>query len=169
MIRPVLAETKRYGEYSQPGEFIYDHPFQWGSRRIGPDLAREGGKQSHLWHALHFKNPTDMTPRSIMPPYPWLLEDKIDFASIPMRIGAMVTLGVPYKDEVDNGESLARKQADDIAKAIADQKGPADLKDKKVIALIAYLQRMGTDLNRPAVPVPTVPVPAPAPAAGGNP
>ncbi len=96
MIRPMVAETKRYGEYSKPGESVYDHPFQWGSRRIGPDLAREGGKQSDLWHVLHFRNPADMNEGSMMPSYAYLLKKKLDFDSIPLRIGAMQTLGVPY-------------------------------------------------------------------------
>jgi cytochrome c oxidase cbb3-type subunit I/II len=150
MIRPVLAETKRYGDYSKPGEFVYDHPFQWGSRRIGPDLAREGGKQSDLWHVLHFADPSSTTPRSIMPRYPWLAEQKIDFASIPLRIKAQIALGVPYDKELIEGEAMARAQASQIAKSVVEQKGPAGLEDKKVTALIAYMQRLGADLNRPA-------------------
>src|SRR5690606_18125902 len=96
MIRPMYAETKRYGEYSKPGEFVYDRPFQWGSRRIGPDLAREGGKKSHLWHLLHFQDPRQVTPNSIMPAYPWLLAQDLNFGEIQARVDANAMLGVPY-------------------------------------------------------------------------
>ena len=162
MVRPILSETKRFGEYSKAGEFIYDHPFQWGSRRIGPDLAREGGKQSPLWHVLHFQNPAQITPRSIMPPYPWLLSKKLDFKMIPRRVEVMTQLGVPYSAEtVANAETMARGQAKFIADDIAKQGGPAGLEDKEVIAVVAYLQRLGTDLKKP--PEPTAPA---TPAAG---
>ncbi len=146
MIRPLVAETKRYGPYSKAGEFIYDRPFQWGSKRTGPDLARAGGKQSHLWHVLHFKDPAQITPRSIMPPYPWLLTETLDFSMIDKRVAAMAGLGVPYKDELERGEEMAREQALKIAREIIVQGGPGDLEDKKVTAVIAYLQRLGTDL-----------------------
>jgi cytochrome c oxidase cbb3-type subunit I/II len=98
MIRPILSETKRYGEYSKAGEFVYDHPFQWGSRRIGPDLARVGGKQSPHWHVVHFQKPQLLVEGTIMPPYPWLLRAKTDFDAIPRRMRAMQMLGVPYSD-----------------------------------------------------------------------
>ncbi len=159
MIRPMVAETKRYGEFSKPGESVYDHPFQWGSRRIGPDLAREGGKQSHQWHVLHFRKPSDLNQGSIMPAYPWLMQKKIDFESIPLRIKAMQLLGVPYPEYEglarDNAKTDAEVQAANIASEFVEQNnGPYvdlqgqqhDLKDKRVIALIAYLQRLGTDL-----------------------
>ncbi len=153
MIRPMLAETERYGEYSKPGEFVYDHPFQWGSRRIGPDLAREGGKQSHNWHVLHFKDPAQITPGSIMPPYPWLLQKDLDFKSIPLRVKAMTILGVPYTQaQRDNAEELARAQAAMIAGEIVEQNGEAGLEDKQVVALIAYLQRLGTDIFKTPEP-----------------
>ena len=149
MIRPMLAETERYGEYSKPGEFVYDHPFQWGSRRIGPDLAREGGKQSHLWHVLHFKDPAQITPGSIMPPYPWLLEKDLDYKSIPLRVSAMMTLGVPYSQkDYETSAEHARQQAELIAAEIVEQEGPAGMEDKQVVALIAYLQRLGTDIYK---------------------
>lgn len=149
MIRPMLAETERYGEYSKPGEFVYDHPFQWGSRRIGPDLAREGGKQSSLWHVLHFENPAQITPGSIMPPYPWLLEKDLDYKSIPLRVKAMMILGVPYTEK-DHADAIAhaRQQAELIAAEIVEQDGPAGMEDKQVVALIAYLQRLGTDIYK---------------------
>ncbi len=149
MIRPILAETKRYGEYSKPGEFVYDHPFQWGSRRIGPDLAREGGKQSSLWHVLHFENPEQVTPHSIMPAYPALLTRTIDFRSMATRVRAMQRLGVPYPDGPAAAEAAAREQAQKIAAEIVEAQGPAGLEDKEVVALIAYLQRLGTDLFKP--------------------
>jgi len=149
MIRPMLAETKRYGEYSKPGESVYDHPFQWGSRRIGPDLAREGGKQSHLWHVLHFQDPRQITPGSIMPEYSWLEKKKLDFASIPLRVKAMRILGVPYTLEEEQGAiEHAKAQASIIAGEVAQQGGPTGLQDKEVVALIAYLQRLGTDINK---------------------
>ncbi len=149
MIRPMLAETERYGEYSKPGEFIYDHPFQWGSRRIGPDLAREGGKQSHLWHVLHFQNPAQITPGSIMPPYPWLLEKDLDYKSIPLRVKANMTLGVPYSQkDYETAAEHARAQAQIIADEIVVQDGPTGLEEKQVVALIAYLQRLGTDIYK---------------------
>jgi cytochrome c oxidase cbb3-type subunit I/II len=150
MIRPILAETKRYGEYSKPGESVFDHPFQWGSRRIGPDLAREGGKQSALWHVRHFQDPNNITPGSIMPRFAWLLENRIDFDVIPRRMAAMRTLGVPYSDdEIRQGAAAARRQAAQIAKKIADDKGPAQLDEREVVALIAYVDRLGRDLFAP--------------------
>ena len=105
MIRPMFAETERYGEYSKPGESIYDRPFQWGSRRIGPDLAREGGKQSHLWHFEHFREPASMTKGSVMPPYPHLMTRQLNFSTIPARVRAAHLLGAPYTDdELNNCE-----------------------------------------------------------------
>jgi cytochrome c oxidase cbb3-type subunit I/II len=162
MIRPIFAETKRYGEYSKPGEFVYDHPFQWGSRRIGPDLAREGGKQSHLWHLQHFKDPQHFTPNSIMPAYAFLIEGNVDFAAIPHKVDVMTMLGVPYGPAVKDGqaEKLAREQAATIAKDIAAQGGPAGLEGKQVVALIAYLQRLGTDITKPPPAPPLQPVAA---------
>jgi cytochrome c oxidase cbb3-type subunit I/II len=160
MIRPILAETKRYGEYSKAGEFVYDHPFQWGSRRIGPDLAREGGLRSGLWHALHFEEPSQVIQGSIMPPYPSLLESPIDYDVIGPRMKAMQTLGVPYSDEqIANAAEAARAQGEAIAAKIqaeesgeetrengGQKKGRELLFDKKVVALIAYVDRLGTDL-----------------------
>jgi cytochrome c oxidase cbb3-type subunit I/II len=151
MIRPILSETKRYGEYSKAGEFIYDHPFQWGSRRIGPDLAREGGKQSHIWHVTHFRNPANLIPDSMMPPYPWLEKTDLNFKSIPDRVKAASYLGAPYTEEQITGAiELAKSQAAQIAKEIEQQGGPSGLQDKQVIAMIAYLQRVGVDLFKKA-------------------
>ncbi|MCB9646554.1 MAG: cytochrome-c oxidase, cbb3-type subunit I [Deltaproteobacteria bacterium] len=148
MVRPIRMETERYGEYSKPGEFVYDHPFQWGSRRIGPDLHRVGGKYPDLWHVRHMEDPKSTTPRSIMPPYKWMLTDELDFASIQPRVDAMVMLGVPYGDAVNNAETMARDQAQQMASAIEKAGGPAGLQDKKIIALVAYLQRLGTDIKK---------------------
>ncbi|MGE0480610.1 MAG: cytochrome-c oxidase, cbb3-type subunit I [Phycisphaerae bacterium] len=150
MIRPMLAETKRFGEYSKPGEFVYDHPFQWGSRRIGPDLAREGGRQSSVWHALHFQNPRQITDRSTMPAYPELLSTKLDFDAIPAKLRAMRALGVPYDNAtLRDAITLAKAQAKQISDDIVTNQGPKGLEDKEVTALIAYLQRIGTDLYAP--------------------
>ncbi len=125
MIRPILAETKRYGEYSKAGEFVFHHPFQWGSRRIRPDLAREGGKQTFLWHALHFQEPQQITQGSIMPAYPWLLIKSLNFNDIPARMNAMRTLGVPdSQTHIDRGVEAARTQAAEIAARIEQEKGP---------------------------------------------
>lgn len=147
MVRPIRAETERYGEYSKPGEFVYDHPFQWGSRRIGPDLHRVGGKYPHLWHVRHMEDPKSTTPQSIMPAYPWLLTNETDFDSVQERIDAMLMLGVPYGDFVKGAEESARAQAHAIAQEIGAQGGDAaGLESKQIVALTAYLQRLGTDL-----------------------
>ena len=147
MIRPIISETKRYGEFSKPGEFVYDHPFQWGSRRIGPDLAREGGKQSSFWHVLHLENPRQINDKSVMPAYAWLLSNKIDFESIPSHLRALNRVGVPYNEATIRGAAeAARKQAREIGQQVIAQQGPAGLEGKQVVALVAYLQRLGTDL-----------------------
>lgn len=169
MIRPIWAETKRYGEYSKPGEFVYDHPFQWGSRRIGPDLAREGGKQSHDWQVRHLEDPQQLVAQSIMPAFAHLLKDPLDFDAIQSKVDAMAMLGVPYGDAVKNGKAieLARRQAKAIGEDLVKQGGYQGMDDKKVIALVAYLQRIGTDIYAPApaAPTPTNPAPAAAPVA----
>ncbi|MBL9148456.1 MAG: cytochrome-c oxidase, cbb3-type subunit I [Phycisphaerae bacterium] len=165
MIRPMRAETERYGEYSKAGEFVYDHPFLWGSRRIGPDLARIGTtKSSPLWHWRHFALPTDTSPGSIMPPYPHLLAKELNFGKIGASVQALKALGVPYTDaDVANAEELARAQAKEIAAKLAAETGPTGVEDRQAIALIAYLMRLGTDLNKP------VAVPAAEPAIAGMP
>jgi cytochrome c oxidase cbb3-type subunit I/II len=150
MVRPIRAETVRYGEYSKPGEFIYDRPFQWGSRRIGPDLHRVGGKYPHLWHVRHMEDPRSTTPQSIMPAYPWMLTDELDFDIIPGKLRALSTLGMPYDETaIARAADDAREQARTIAAEIVEQGGPEGLEDKTIVALIAYLQRLGTDINRP--------------------
>ncbi len=153
MIRPMLSETKRYGEYSKPGEFIYDHPFQWGSRRIGPDLAREGNKQSHLWHLVHLRDPEALVKGSIMPSFAALEQQDLNFRTIPDRVKASSYLGVPYSEKtLENSIAIAKKQAAEIAKDIVAQNGPEGLQDKQVIAVIAYLQRLGIDIYKTPAP-----------------
>ena len=99
MIRPFVAETLRYGPYSVAGEFIYDHPFQWGSKRTGPDLARVGGRYSDEWHEIHLINPRDLVPESIMPGYPWLVDEMVDGLTVYQRMSALKRIGVPYSNE----------------------------------------------------------------------
>ncbi len=151
MVRPLRAETVRYGEYSKAGEFVYDHPFQWGSRRIGPDLHRVGLKYPNLWHIRHFEDPRSISPNSIMPKYIHLFRQTTDFEEIPSHLKALRAVGVPYTDaEINEAPTAARTQADSIAAEVAKQGGPQGLADKQVIALIAYLQRLGTDIKKPA-------------------
>lgn len=151
MVRPLRYETERFGEYSKPGEFVYDHPFLWGSRRIGPDLARVGGKYPDLWHVRHFAEPKSIVQNSIMPVYKHLQERTLDFDGIQRRVDAMVMLGVPYGEAVQRAPEMAREQAAQMAAAIESQGGPAGLADKEVIALVAYLQRLGRDIKTPVV------------------
>ena len=147
MIRPFRDEVARYGEYSKAGEFVYDHPFQWGSKRTGPDLAREGGKYPDSWHYNHMMDPRIMSPGSIMPNYPWLLDDKIDTSSTPAKIRAMQKLGVPYAagyDAIANSDLIG--QAEEIRNSLKKDKIETP-KTAEVIALIAYLQRLGKDIK----------------------
>jgi cytochrome c oxidase cbb3-type subunit I/II len=167
MVRPFRHETERYGEYSKPGESVYEHPFLWGSRRIGPDLARVGGKYNDLWHVRHFADPRSITPRSIMPSYPHLATARLDFDGIQSRVDAMAMLGVPYGEAVKTAPAMAREQARRMAARIAEQGGPAGLEDKELTALIAYMQRLGTDIKgagpmaqAPAIRPSTTPPPA---------
>ena len=129
MIRPFRAETERYGHYSVAGEFVYDHPFQWGSKRTGPDLARVGGRYSDDWHRVHMINPRDVVPESNMPGFPWLEENKIDHSLTTKKLAAMKLLGVPYtQQEIDEAGNT--------------------VKDKtEMDALIAYLQVLGTSIQ----------------------
>jgi cytochrome c oxidase cbb3-type subunit I/II len=147
MIRPFRSETERYGEYSKAGEFVYDHPFLWGSKRTGPDLQREGGKYGNAWHYNHLYDPQTMSPGSIMPPYEWLAEQKLDTTTTRVKINAMRTLGVPYETGY---EHKANADLDEQAKAIARDLQQNNIKvksDKEIIAIIAYLQRLGTDIK----------------------
>jgi cytochrome c oxidase cbb3-type subunit 2 len=129
MIRPFRAETLRYGHYSVAGEFVFDHPFQWGSKRTGPDLARVGGRYSDEWHRIHFNNPRDVVPESNMPAYPWLEKTRLDGIDIQARMKALRTVGVPYTDE-------------QIGKSPEALKGKTELD-----AVIAYLQGLGVELR----------------------
>lgn len=129
MIRPFRAETLRYGHYSVAGESVYDHPFQWGSKRTGPDLARVGGRYSDEWHRIHLNNPRDVVPESIMPMYPWLEKTPVDAAVMPAHLRALRMVGVPYTDE-------------QIANAAKEVEGKTELE-----ALVAYLQVLGTNLK----------------------
>jgi cytochrome c oxidase cbb3-type subunit I/II len=150
MIRPFRHETERYGEYSKPGESIYERPFLWGSRRIGPDLARQGGRYPDLWHVRHMEDPRSINPQSIMPAYPWMLTRTIDFESIQRRINVLAMLGHPYGDALERAPEMAREQARVVAARIVEQGGPTGLEDKEIVAIVAYLQRLGTDLRRTA-------------------
>ena len=147
MVRPFRSETERYGEYSKAGEFVYDHPFLWGSKRTGPDLHRIGGKYSNIWHYLHMENPRSMSPGSLMPPYAWLLENDLEMESTPSKIKAMRTLGVPYEEGYEQfaNEDLL-KQAETISDDLLNN-GAFVEPQKEIIALIAYLQRLGTDIK----------------------
>jgi len=145
-IRPTPEENLRYGKPSTAADSVYDRPFQWGSRRIGPDLARVGGKYNDMWHYRHMMNPRDVTPKSIMPNYTWLFKKKTDFASIEKKVKVMKALGVPYSDEeIRRAYDLAQNQANEITKGLVEQGIPSEMKNKQIIALIAYLQRLGID------------------------
>lgn len=147
MVRPFRSETERYGEYSKAGEFVYDHPFLWGSKRTGPDLHRIGGRYSNMWHYLHMEDPESMSPGSIMPPYPWLLDKKADFSNLSKKISVMRSLGVPYEKGFEEvALEAAQKQANEIVEDLASN-GIAVEPDKEIVALIAYLQRLGTDIK----------------------
>ena len=129
MIRPFRAETERYGHYSVAGEFVYDHPFQWGSKRTGPDLARVGGRYSDDWHIAHLINPRDVVPESNMPSFHWLADNELSGEMTPNKMRALRAVGVPYSDE-------------DIAGATEAVKGKTEM-----TALVAYLQNLGTEVN----------------------
>lgn len=153
MIRPFRSETERYGEYSKAGEFVYDHPFLWGSKRTGPDLQRVGGKYPDSWHLRHMNDPRSTSPGSIMPAYTWLLEQKIDEDAIPGKIRALRAVGVPYAPDYDQrAVADLEKQAQQIADGL-NQSGFEEVNGmkitsrKKIIALIAYLQRLGVDIK----------------------
>lgn len=146
-VRPFRSETERYGEYSKAGEFVYDHPFLWGSKRTGPDLAREGGKYGNAWHYNHLMDPRLMSPGSIMPNYDWLLTQNLDTATTAAKIKAMRTLGVPYPEGY---EKIANNDLSKQEKEIADNLYNDHIKvknNKEIVALIAYLQRLGTDIK----------------------
>ena len=151
MIRPFRSETERYGEYSKAGEFVYDHPFLWGSKRTGPDLHREGKKYPNLWHFYHMADPRAISPGSIMPAYDWLFTQELNTESTESKINGMRTLGVPYADgfEKSANEELM-KQANEITQDLAKNDIRVE-SNKEIIALIAYLQRLGTDIKGESV------------------
>ncbi len=148
MIRPFRSETERYGEYSKAGEFVYDRPFLWGSKRTGPDLHRVGGKYPDSWHYHHMVDPTSMSPGSLMPPYPWLSTNVMDHSDVPAKIRTLQKLGVPYPEGYDqqaNADLMV--QADQIVKSLQ-ATGVEVLPESEIVALIAYLQRLGTDIKK---------------------
>jgi cytochrome c oxidase cbb3-type subunit I/II len=148
MIRPFRSETERYGDYSKAGEFVYDHPFLWGSKRTGPDLHRIGGKYPDAWHYNHMDDPSSTSPGSIMPRYPWLLTQKIETNAVAPRIAALRKVGVPYPAGYESGDAQKdlQKQADAIVLGL--KVGSVESQpDREIIALIAYLQRLGKDIK----------------------
>ena len=153
MIRPFRSETARYGEYSKAGEYVYDHPFLWGSKRTGPDLHRVGGKYPDSWHLRHMWDPTSTSPGSIMPAYTWLIEEEMDLETLPNRISALRSVGVPYADDYEKrAVDHAKQQAREIAQSLKEAgfnnvSGIEITSDKKIIAMIAYLQRLGVDIK----------------------
>jgi cytochrome c oxidase cbb3-type subunit I/II len=145
MVRPMRAETQRYGEWTRAAELQWDRPFQLGSRRIGPDLQRVGGKYPDSWHWEHMKDPRSTSPGSIMPAYPWLITDKVDPVDVAASVSAMKTLGVPYEDTSVDGVTKAMDgQAAEITGRLAQMKVTAK-GDEELVALIAYLQKLGVD------------------------
>ncbi|MCO5251728.1 MAG: cytochrome-c oxidase, cbb3-type subunit I [Candidatus Kapabacteria bacterium] len=153
MIRPFRSETERYGEYSKAGEFVYDAPFQWGSKRTGPDLHRIGGKYPHAWHYQHMYDPQSIAPGSIMPRYPWLLENTLDTSLTSNKIRALMTLNFPYPPGYDNVAYIdVHTQALEIVEELK-VTGIETTYDKEIIALIAYLQRLGTDIKGESKPI----------------
>ncbi|MCB0643445.1 MAG: cytochrome-c oxidase, cbb3-type subunit I [Phaeodactylibacter sp.] len=149
MIRPFRSETERYGEYSKSGEFIYDRPFLWGSKRTGPDLHRVGGKYPHSWHYNHMIDPSTMSPGSIMPPYPWLAEHDLNTSQTAAKIRVLTTLGTPYPEGfADEAVAKLQEQAAQVAAELGEQGITGEnLAQKEIVALIAYLQRLGTDIK----------------------
>ena len=152
MVRPFRDEVARYGDYSRPGEFIYDRPFQWGSKRTGPDLHRVGGKFSSTWHLRHLEDPRVTSPGSLMPSYAAMLRDELDLSHTQRKIRVLRMLGTPYTDEEEtNAVEIARAQAAEIG-AELERDGAPGMADREVVALIAYLQRLGTDIKKGGTP-----------------
>ena len=146
-IRPMAHEVLRYGKVSEAAEFVYDRPFQWGSKRTGPDLHRVGGKYSNLWHYRHFRKPQEVTAGSIMPRYTWLFDSKIDYKTLVKKLTVLRKLGTPYEDEeIATSVENAKEQALSIAEDLEQTGGiPIEVQEREVIALIAYMQRLGID------------------------
>jgi cytochrome c oxidase cbb3-type subunit I/II len=163
MIRPFRSEVERYGEYSKAGEYVYDHPFLWGSKRTGPDLHRIGGKYSDNWHLNHFYDPQSTSSGSIMPRYPWLIDNELDKSDTESKMRTMVKLGVPYSEEditnaqqnmLDQGTKIEQNlySDPDFATSYEESKNNAgdgfiEMRNREVVAMIAYLQRLGTDIK----------------------
>ncbi len=148
MIRPFRSETERYGEYSKAGEFVFDHPFLWGSKRTGPDLHRVGGKYSDAWHYNHMDDPNTMSPGSIMPAYPWLLTQELETDSLRARIRALRKVGVPYPEGFENGPAQEELEAQSAVIVANLSVGSVEAEsDREIIAVIAYLQRLGIDIK----------------------
>jgi len=153
MIRPFRSETERYGEYSKAGEFVYDHPFLWGSKRTGPDLHRIGGKYPDAWHYNHLENPRSTSPGSIMPNYPWLLAQKLDASVAADRMRALRKIGVPYADDqIKQAQKSIEAQSKKVVANLAVGSITNAPSDREIIAVIAFLQRLGADIK--AMPVP---------------
>ncbi len=147
-VRPFRDETERYGPYSKAGEYIYDRPFQFGSKRTGPDLQREGGANKDSWHYLHFRNPRDTSPGSIMPNYPWLYSNKLDKSLTVKKLQVLKKLGVPYDDEmIEKAIDRMDRDAKRMAERISRDLGEEVPSDTEVIALIAYMQKLGSDIK----------------------
>ena len=148
MVRPFRDETERYGPYSKAGEFVYDRPFQFGSKRNGPDLHRVGGKYPDSWHYMHMKNPRDTSPESLMPNYPWLLEHKLSTAYTQKKMQVLAQMGVPYTaDDIESAKIKLHYQAQDIVDRLKKSGIEDATPDKEIIALIAYLQKLGSDIH----------------------
>jgi cytochrome c oxidase cbb3-type subunit I/II len=152
LVRPFRSETERYGEYSKAGEFVYDHPFQWGSKRTGPDLAREGVKTGRQykpdsWHYNHMDDPRKLNEQSIMPRYPWLLRNDLNIRTTPRKIEVMQYLGVPYPEGYAQTANDELKAQAEIISANLKASGIEVAPEKEIIAVIAYLQRLGTDIS----------------------
>ncbi len=165
MIRTLQGDTQRYGPYSRPEEFVVDHPFQWGSKRTGPDLHREGGRYPNLWHYSHMMDPRSTSPGSNMPSFAWTADWKVDQSLLSRKMIALQKVGVPYKNlDIDGARDTYRRQADLIVTDLA-KEGVAVPWDREIVALIAYLQRLG---RGPQVPAPLPTAAAPVPAKGGR-
>lgn len=169
MIRPFRSETERYGEYSKAGEFVYDRPFLWGSKRTGPDLHRVGGKYPDSWHYMHFMNPYSTSPGSIMPAYPWFVEREVNVDKIPAKIRTLQRLGVPYAEGFDQQAiDHYRRQAEEIANGL-NASGFKATWNSQMVAMIAYMQRLGTDISaQPGERAHAIPLRDDAPAASAT-
>jgi cytochrome c oxidase cbb3-type subunit I/II len=154
LVRPFRSEVERYGEYSKAGEYVYDFPFLWGSRRTGPDLHREGGKQPNSWHFNHMMDPRSTSEGSIMPVYPWLIKNQLDYSMLEAKLKALKTLGVPYTDEeIAGAKASLEAQAKSIEQSLHQDPefvknyATSNIQEKEIVALIAYLQRLGMDIK----------------------